>query len=337
VFVDRFLSSKRTIHEITRNNEAFSACKNDQEYQFKLRLDDVVGKFLLLSLTMAEDYTAKTELHYETYGEGDPVLCLHGLAACLYTWRNLIGPLSQDHKLILVDLKGCGGSPKPRDGRYSVQDQAELIYQFIQEHDLKNLTLIGNSYGGAVSLMVATMLCDVDRGRPTEEAKPARLAKLILIDSAGYDESLPWHLKLLKTPVLGWLSIHVTPGKSSTRRVLRFVYYNPRLITKEQIDAYTKPIRSPGARQALLQTARQAIPKNIHELTPKYKDICVPTLIIWGEEDKVIPLKIGKMLAEAIPNSKLVVLPEVGHAPQEEAPEKTIPLILEFLESSTSN
>ncbi len=276
---------------------------------------------------MAEHQTAKTELYFETYGNGDPVLCLHGLGACLYTWRNLIQPLSQNHKLILVDLKGCGASPKPRDGHYSVQDQAELIYQFIQDHDLRNLTLIGSSYGGAVSLMVATMLCEKD---------PGRLSKLILLDSAGYNDSLPWHLKLLKTPVLGWLSIHVPLGKGSTRRVLRYVYHDHRLITKEQIDAYSKPIRSPGARQALLQTARQAIPKNIDELTPKYKDICVPTLIIWGEEDKVVPLKIGKMLTEAIPDSRLVVLPEVGHAPHEEAPEKTIPLILGFLNAPTS-
>ncbi len=273
---------------------------------------------------MAEQHNA--ELHYESYGEGDPVLCLHGLGACLYTWRNLIEPLSQSHKLLLVDLKGCGESPKPRDGHYSVQDQAELIYQFIQYHDLKNLTLIGTSYGGAVSLMVTTMLCEMD---------PGRLSKLILIDSAGYDESLPWHLKLLKTPVLGWLSIHLPPAKASTRRVLRYVYYNRRLITKEQIDTYSKPIKSSRARQALLQTARQAVPKNIDELTPKYKDICVPTLIVWGEEDKVIPVKIGRMLAEAIPDSKLVVLPEVGHAPHEEAPEKTIPLILGFLKDQS--
>jgi pimeloyl-ACP methyl ester carboxylesterase len=269
---------------------------------------------------MAEQF--KEELHYESYGDGDPVLCLHGLGACLYTWRNLVEPLSQSHKLILIDLKGCGESPKPRDGRYSVQDQAELVYRFIQHHDLKNLTLIGSSYGGAVSLMLATMLCEMDRGR---------LSKLILIDSAGYDESLPWHLKLFKAPVLGWVTIHVLPGKAFTRRVLRYVYYNRRLITKEQIKAYSQSIRSRAARQALLQTARQAIPKNIDELTPKYKDICVPTLIVWGEEDKVIPLKIGQMLADSIPDSKLVVLPKVGHAPHEEAPEKTIPLIVGFL------
>jgi pimeloyl-ACP methyl ester carboxylesterase len=263
-------------------------------------------------------------LHYETHGDGPPVVCLHGLGACLYTWRNLIEPLSQNHKLILIDLKGYGASPKPRDGRYSVQDQAELIYQFILDHDLKNLTLMGTSYGGAVCLMVSTMLCELD---------PKRLSRLILIDSAGYDESLPWHLNLLKTPVVGWLSVHLMPRRASTRRVLRYVYYDRRLITKEQVAAYARPIRSSGARQALLNTARQAVPKNIDELTPKYRDISVPTLIIWGAEDRVIPLKIGKMLEDAIPDARLVVLPGVGHAPHEEAPEKTVPLILEFLES----
>lgn len=273
---------------------------------------------------MADGRPPKTELYFETYGAGDPVLCIHGLGACLYTWRHLIEPISKDHQLILIDLKGYGASPKPRDGRYSVHDQAKLVYQFIQDHDLKNLTLVGTSYGGAVSLMVALMLCEGDR---------ERLSKLILINSAGYNESLPWHFNLLKTPFVGWLSIHLMPCTASTRRVLRYVYYNPRLITKEQIAAYSKPVRSAGARQALLHTARQAIPKNIDELTLKYKDICVPTLIIWGEEDRVIPLKIGKMLAEAIPDSKLVVLPEIGHAPHEEAPEKTIRLILQFLQS----
>lgn len=292
-----------------------------------LRIDDVVGKFLLSSSRtrkMTQTNITKTELHYEAYGDGDPVLCLHGLGGCVYTWRNLIEPLSKTHKLIVIDLKGCGASPKPRDGRYSIQDQAELIYQFIQDHDLKNLTLLGTSYGGAVSLMVASMLCESDR---------SRLSKLVLIDSAGYGESLPWHLNLLKTPIVGWLSIHLMPGKASTRRVLRYVYYNHRLITKEQIAAYAKPFRFRGSRQALLQTARQAIPKNINELTSRYKDICVPTLIVWGEEDRVVPLRIGKMLAEEISDSKLVVLPGVGHAPHEEAPEQTIPIILEFLEN----
>src|SRR5918996_950632 len=90
--------------------------------------------------------SSATRLHFEVYGSGDPILAVHGLGASVYTWRNLKGRLP-DHKLILIDLKGHGKSPKPHDTQYSIPDQAELVLQFIHEQDLKNLTLIGNSYG----------------------------------------------------------------------------------------------------------------------------------------------------------------------------------------------
>ena len=97
------------------------------------------------------------------YGSGDPILAIHGLGASVYTWRNLKGRLP-DHKLILIDLKGHGESPKPHDTNYSIPDQAELVLKFIREQDLRNLTLMGNSYGGAVSLMVAIRLCKEEPG-----------------------------------------------------------------------------------------------------------------------------------------------------------------------------
>ena len=95
--------------------------------------------------------SSSTGLHFEEYGSGDPILAIHGLGASVYTWRKLKGRLP-DHKLILIDLKGHGESPKPHDKNYSIADHAELVLQFIREQDLKNLTLMGNSYGGAVSL-----------------------------------------------------------------------------------------------------------------------------------------------------------------------------------------
>jgi pimeloyl-ACP methyl ester carboxylesterase len=275
----------------------------------------------------ATECTTKTGLYCVTYGSGEPILALHGLGASIYSWRKLVEPLQKDHKLILIDLKGAGKSPKPHDNRYSIQEQADLIFQFIREHDLKNLTLMGNSYGGAVSLLVTLKL---------NEEKANRLSKLILIDSGGYNESLPWYLKLMRTPILGWLAIHILSAKSSARTVLRYSYYNKSLITKEQIAAYAGPIGSPGGKYALLKTAQQAIPKNIDEITAQYPTITVPTLILWGREDKVIPLKIGRKLNAAIPDSTLLILENAGHVPQEEIPEETIPPILKFLKDAHS-
>jgi pimeloyl-ACP methyl ester carboxylesterase len=259
-------------------------------------------------------------------GSGDPILAIHGLGASIYTWRNLKGRLP-NHKLILLDLKGHGESPKPHDQNYSIPDQAELVLQFIREHDLRNLTLMGNSYGGAVSLMVAIKLC---------QEEPGRLAKLILIGSGGYNQDLPWHLKLLRLPVLGWLALHLVPPSMNTLTVLRYSYFKKSLIGWNQIKAYAKPIGSTGGRLALRQVARQAVPENFEDFTAQYPTICVPTLILWGREDRVIPLSIGEKLDHDIPNTKLVILDEVGHVPQEENPEATIEAILKFLNSPST-
>jgi pimeloyl-ACP methyl ester carboxylesterase len=273
------------------------------------------------SMKPAGPCTTKTGLYCEIYGSGDPILAVHGLGASLYSWRNLKGELP-GHKLILIDLRGAGKSPKPHDKHYSIHDQANLIYEFILEQNLRNLTLIGNSYGGAVSLIVAISLC---------EQNPGLLSKLILIDSGGYNKLLPWYLKLMRTPVLGWLALHILSPRQAAKTVLKNAYYNHRLITKEQIAAYAEPIGSPGGRYALLQTAKGVIPKDINDIIAKYRTINVPTLILWGLNDRVIPLEIGKMLHEAIPGSRLQTINECGHVPQEEKPAETICYISEFL------
>lgn len=266
--------------------------------------------------------STKTGLHCEVYGNGDPVLCLHGLGASTHSFREFREPLSQHHKLILIDFKGFGASPKPKDKHYAIEEHADLILQFIAEHDLRKLTLIGNSFGGAVSLLVSLRLC---------KAGLERLKHLILIDSGGYNLHLPTHLKMLRTPILGSLVVHLLPPKLSALTVLKDSYYDDTKITREQIEAYARPIADTGGRHALLETAKQIIPKDYEKLIKEYPRITVPTLIIWGRQDKVIPLLIGRMLDEALPDSKLVVIDQSAHIPQEETPEAVIPLVLKFL------
>ena len=260
-------------------------------------------------------------LYREVYGTGDPILCLHGLGANIYSWRHFIGPLSKKNKLILVDFKGCGKSPKPLDSHYSLEDKADDIYKLILDEDLTNLTLIGNSLGGAIALLVAIRL-----GRH----EPDRLAKLILIDSAGDKGTLPVHLKLLRS-VLGTAIIYLSPSKLAARMTLRMCYYDRNKTTREQVNAYAETIASRGGRHALLQTARQCIPENADELIAQLNSIKVPTFILWGREDKVIPLKVGKLLRQLIPNSTLEIIEHCGHVPQEEKPEETIARISRFL------
>jgi pimeloyl-ACP methyl ester carboxylesterase len=275
-----------------------------------------------LSTSMSNGQTsASTNLYKEVYGSGDPILCLHGLGASMFSWRHFIAPFSESNKLILVDLKGCGKSPKPGDTHYSIQEHADEIYKLILAENLTKLTLVGNSLGGGIALLVAIRLC---------EQEPGRLSKLILIDSAGDKRYLPPHLRLVRS-ILGAPLVYLAPSKLAAKMTLRTCYYDRNKMTAEQVAAYAGPMASRGGRHALLQMCRQCIPPNADERLAKVSTITVPTFILWGRQDRVIPLRVGELLHQAIPNSTLEIIEQCGHIPQEENPDETIALISKFL------
>ena len=111
------------------------------------------------SLFVPSDPQATTNkpinLHYKETGRGDPILLLHGLGASSYAWRYVTPELAKNHRVIALDLKGFGLSDKPKDDKYSLFDQAELVDQFIQKHKLRRLTLVGHSFGGGIALALA--------------------------------------------------------------------------------------------------------------------------------------------------------------------------------------
>ena len=272
-------------------------------------------------MTSTAETSSSINLHQKEYGSGDPVLCVHGLGANIFTWRHFVSPFSQWNKLILVDLRGFGSSPKPDNTHYSIEQHADDIYQIVLNNDLTKLTLIGNSLGGGIALLVAIRLC---------EQEPKRLSKLVLIDAGAYKEYLPGYLKLMRS-FLGKLVVYLTPSKPAARFVLRASYYDKTKITEEQVKAYADPIASEGGRNGLLQTARQCIPANSEDLIAKLNRINVPTLILWGKEDRVIPIKVAELLNQDLPNSRLEVFEQCGHIPQEEKPEETIASISRFM------
>ncbi len=271
--------------------------------------------------------TSRTGLYCEMYGSGDPILFIHGLGGSTYSWRYMIDPFKENYQVILIDLRGEGKSPKPKDKNYSIVEQSELIHQFIVEKNLRKLTLVGNSYGGGVSLLVSMRLVN---------ERPLRLAKLVLIDSAGYPDHLPDFIKLMQNPILGELAVYLLPPALQIYIVLHKSYYDPCKITKEQIRKYAKPIKERGGRHALLQLARQAIPSDICDYIDKYPTIKVPTLILWGDDDRVLPELIGCRLDAAIPDSTMEIINQAGHIPQEEQPEQVICHIKQFLGAAVS-
>jgi pimeloyl-ACP methyl ester carboxylesterase len=262
------------------------------------------------------------QLHYETYGEGTPIIFLHGLGGTLYTWRHLVRPLTPHYRLILFDLKGAGKSPKPFDDKYSMFDQAELIYRFIRQNDMRDVALVGHSFGGGVALLVALKL---------SQQNPSRLSRLILIDTVSYPQKLPGVIRMLRMPLVGWLGLYLIPDKTKVQNMMESMYYDDSKINPADVEAYAAPLAFPGAKYALRQTARQIIPDNIDEIIGTYPRIKVPTLIIWGREDKIIPLENGIRLHHAISTSQLVVIERCGHDPPDERPKELMEVIREFL------
>ena len=135
---------------------------------------------------------------------------------------------------------------------------------------------------------------------------------------------------------IGKLIVYLAPTKLAARFVLKASYYDKHKINEEQVNAYAEPIAREGGRNALLQTARQCVPVNSDEIIGRLKSITVPALILWGKEDAVIPLRVGELLDQALPDSKLEVIAQCGHIPQEEKPEETIAIISRFMKTVDS-
>lgn len=261
------------------------------------------------------------KINYYEAGQGPPLLLLHGFGACAYTWRLLIPPLAADHRVFTIDLKGHGFSAKPRDGKYAVSDQADMVAAFIRDRRLNDVILVGNSMGGAVALMTYFQL---------REENPKLIKGLVLIDSAGYPQKLPWFIRMARVPWLSALGAKLLSPRFATGMVLRKCYYNREKITDEMIDAYAYYGSLPGAADAVRQTALQIVPANMAAVIAQYKTVKVPTLIIWGKEDNVVPLEVGRNFQRDIPAAELVILPRCGHIPQEEDPLETRRLIQDF-------
>jgi pimeloyl-ACP methyl ester carboxylesterase len=261
-------------------------------------------------------------LHVVRQGNGKPAIMLHGYGTTQFTWRNLVPVLSAQRELWLVDLKGHGRSACPLDGKYALQDQVELIYRLIVENDLRQLTLIGHSMGGGVALLVALKLVADGENR---------LSSLVLIDGIAFPQRLPLFIRLAAWPLLGPMVLACVPVKLLVRMVLMTAFFDRRKIERQAIDAYAVNLRSHEHRRALIDTAKRLVPEDLKHEIRQYSSITVPTLIIWGKQDRVVPPSVSARLNTVLANSHYMVVENCGHMPQEERPEAILEPIAKFL------
>lgn len=262
-------------------------------------------------------------IHVDVRGHGPPIVLIHGFGATSYTWRHWLPALEEHHAAVLVDLKGFGRAPKPDDGRYGPEDQAELVTRMILRRDLSRATVVGHSLGGAVALLVALGLRDRGEGW--------RIARLVSVSGAAYPQPMPRFVSLARRRWLARVLLRVVPKRWLIRTVLRDVLHDPASVTGDQVRAYAGPLTTREGRRALLRAARQIVPEEVEAWTRRFPELDVPALLLWGRDDRVVPPWVGERLAADLRGSRLVVLPDCGHLPQEEKPAESLEVLLDFL------
>jgi len=256
-------------------------------------------------------------------GAGPPVVLIHGLGTNSYAWRKIAPALAQTHRIITIDLKGFGDSEKPLDGPYTVRAQADLVKKVIERKGLEGVTLVGHSYGGGISLLLA--LDDI-------KAERKRISRLVLLDSIAYPQETPLFFDLIQIPVIGDLGVSLVPPEVQIEQALRLAYENKKVVTEDTIERYSAPMRTPGGRHAMLETVRHIVPRNIDIIARQYPNIVLPTLILWCARDRVVPIELGQRLARNMPHAILRVIRGCGHAPHEEQPKQTLEMIKTHLQ-----
>jgi len=249
-------------------------------------------------------------------GSGPPLVLLHGLGGSIYDWRHLLRPLSESHRVIAIDLLGAGESSIPGKEDFSVAAQARRVKGLMDVLGLDRASLVGNSYGGGVALRLA-------------QDWPARVDRLVLINSICYAEHIPTYVRLVKAPCAECVAESLPLGKM-TRWVLRGSYKTVERLSEEELDTYIAEIGAPGRRAAIVNVVRSVVPPDTREFESRLKTIRAPSLLLWGKEDQTVPVKLGRRLAKDLPLARLVEL-DAGHVPNQECPELVLPLMREFL------
>ncbi len=246
-----------------------------------------------------------------------PIVLLHGTSSSLHTWEGWARKLKEKRRVIRFDLPGFGLTGPTPDNVYTVTRYTEYIAAVLKRMGVQRCVLAGNSFGGYLAWM-------------TSLDYPDLVNRLILVDASGYrlePTAMPIGFRIAMTPVLNQLAVYCLPRRLVTNGV-KNVYGDPTKVTEERIDRYYDMAARAGNRRALVERFRQAPPGAMAHRIP---DVKVPTLILWGGRDRLIPPAMAERFHQDIAGSQRVVFDDLGHVPQEEDADATVAAVQDFL------
>ncbi|TVR25965.1 MAG: alpha/beta fold hydrolase [Ilumatobacter sp.] len=260
---------------------------------------------------------------YRRAGSGEVVVLVHGLAGNSRTWKDIMPALSRTHDVVAPDLLGHGDSAKPM-GDYSLGAHASGLRDLLLTLGVSSATIVGHSFGGGVAMQLAYQ-------------HPEMCDRLVLVGSGGLGREVSWLLRLVTLPLAEYTMPFIFPRWFADRGTdaSRFLHGRglraPRL--GEMWRAYSS-LAGAENRAAFVRTIRTVIDpggQTVCALDRLYLAAHVPTLIVWGEIDPIIPVSHGRAAHEEIAGSRLELLEGVGHFPHTEAPEQFLEVLVDFL------
>jgi pimeloyl-ACP methyl ester carboxylesterase len=250
-------------------------------------------------------------------GDPAPIVLLHGTAASLHTWEGWVEALKSRRRVIRFDLPGFGLSGPSPDGSYTIESYVRFVTAMLEKLGVRHCVLAGNSFGGYVAWATAL-------------AQPRLVDKLILVDAGGYPlstSSLPLGFRIAQWPPFNRVFESTLP-RALIETSVRAVYGDPDKVTSALVDRYYELTLREGNRKALAQRFVQA---RSGELAARVPELKLPTLILWGGRDSLIPLEAATRFHREISGSKLAIFDNLGHVPHEEDPARTVAAVKDFL------
>ena len=250
-----------------------------------------------------------------------PVVLLHGTGASLHTWEGWVAALKGQRRVITLDLPGFGLTG-PFSGGYDAQDysgdaHARFVVDLLDTLGLQRVVLGGNSLGGEIAWRAAWL-------------QPARVQSLVLVDALGpafTPEAVPLGFVAARIPGLRRVTEEILP-RAVIVQGLASVYGDPARISEALVDRYFELTLRDGNRRALGQVVGQM---ELGKDAARIATLKLPTLILWGGRDRLIPPTVGAEFERLIAGSQRVVFPQLGHVPQEEDPARSVVPVKAFL------
>jgi pimeloyl-ACP methyl ester carboxylesterase len=255
-------------------------------------------------------------LHYVEAGRGDPVILIHGWNGSTFNYRYTIPELAQHFRVIAPDLKGYGFSERPKHGDYSLSGQVELVRGLMDRLGIERAAVVGHSMGGDIAMRFA--------GR-----YPERVGRLVLVDAATDRDRLRANrFARFVQPLLPVIALCTLHRRGFRERALRSTIHDPAHVTPEVLEGVFRPMRMKGHLRAM---SRQMV-DHLRDQPFDPASLRMPVLVLWGEDDRWIPLAQGEDLARLVPDARIVQVPAAGHQPLEEQPAFCNRELLRFLE-----